>query len=73
MQVIYSIAVPAIVSFAVSIWLAKKIFKKTVAILEKMDADQEKANQDLRGMILKEIQSLRQLRETNFTESNTKR
>lgn len=73
MQIIYSIAVPAIVSFAVSIWLAKKIFKKTVAIMEKMDADQEKANQDLRGMILKEIQSLRQLRETNFTESNTKR
>lgn len=73
MQIIYSIAVPAIVSFAVSIWLAKKIFKKTVAIMKKMDADQEKANQDLRGMILKEIQSLRQLRETNFTESNTKR
>lgn len=72
MQIIYYIAVPAIVSFAVSILLAKKIFEKTVAIMEKMDADQEKANQDMRGMILKEIQSLRQLRETNFTESNTK-
>ncbi|OHR12336.1 hypothetical protein HMPREF2707_07095 [Streptococcus sp. HMSC078E03] len=62
MEFIYSLIIPSIVSFVVSIFWSKLVFKKVVEIMTKMDVDQQELNETMRAQILEEIKILRNVR-----------
>ncbi|HEM9264220.1 TPA: hypothetical protein ACGWDB_000879 [Streptococcus agalactiae] len=62
MEFIYLLIIPSIVSFVVSIFWSKLVFKKVVEIMTKMDVDQQDLNETMRAQILEEIKTLRNVR-----------
>lgn len=62
MEFIYLLIIPSIVSFVVSIFWSKLVFKKVVEIMTKMDVDQQELNETMRAQILEEIKILRNVR-----------
>ncbi|AAM99453.1 TPA: hypothetical protein VBK33_002108 [Streptococcus agalactiae] len=62
MEFIYLLIIPSIVSFVVSIFWSKLVFKKVVEIMTKMDVDQQELNETMRAQILEEIKTLRNVR-----------
>ncbi len=54
MEFIYLLIIPSIVSFVVSIFWSKLVFKKVVEIMTKMDVDQQELNETMRAQILEE-------------------
>ncbi|HEO4677082.1 TPA: hypothetical protein VA044_001502 [Streptococcus agalactiae] len=58
MEFIYLLIIPSIVSFVVSIFWSKLVFKKVVEIMTKMDVDQQELNETMRAQILEEIKTL---------------
>lgn len=62
MEFIYLLIIPSIVSFVVSIFWSKLVFKKVVEIMTKMDVDQQELNETMRAQILEGIKTLRNVR-----------
>ncbi|CCW39653.1 TPA: hypothetical protein VA365_001768 [Streptococcus agalactiae] len=62
MEFVYLLIIPSIVSFVVSIFWSKLVFKKVVEIMTKMDVDQQELNETMRAQILEEIKILRNVR-----------
>ncbi|HGK6894101.1 TPA: hypothetical protein ACJ5R0_001831 [Streptococcus agalactiae] len=62
MEFIYLLIIPSIVSFVVSIFWSKLVFKKVVEIMTKMDVAQQELNETMRAQILEEIKTLRNVR-----------
>lgn len=62
MEFIYSLIIPSLVSFVVSIFYSKLVFKKVVEVMTKMDIEQHELNETMRTQILEEIKILRNVR-----------